>query len=79
MYLRSFLDLDDARSRIANWLDDYQPAAALGAGLAHADRLCRSALRNVRPAAQPEYVQAYRGFESLPLHQDVCASRLSAT
>jgi hypothetical protein len=23
MYLRSFLDLDDARSRIANWLDDY--------------------------------------------------------
>jgi len=49
-----FLDLDHARSRIANWIDDYnQAAAAFRAVLPHADSLCRQSLCHVRSAAQP--------------------------
>jgi putative transposase len=49
-----FLDLDHARSRIANWIDDYnqrRPHSALG--YLTPDSLCRQSLCHVRSAAQP--------------------------
>ena len=47
-----FLDLDHVRSRIANWIDDYNQRRP-HSGLPHAGGLCRQSLRNMRPAAQP--------------------------
>ena len=49
-----FFGLDHARTRIADWVDDYnQPASAFGAGLSHAGGLRRQPHRNMRSAAQP--------------------------
>ena len=44
-----FFDLDHARTKIADWVDDYnQPAPAFGARLSHPGRLRGQPPRNVR-------------------------------
>jgi putative transposase len=65
-----FLDLDHARSRIANWIDRLQPpAAALGAGLPHPGSLCRQSLCHVRSDANPD--QLRRSHVAPPTPQGV--------